>query len=186
VEFRILGPLEVRQAGQLVPVTATKQRALLAIGLAQANRVVSVSRLIDAIWGDAPPASASGLIHTYVSALRRMLQACGGGDVIATRPPGYLVQVRPDQLDLLQFEDFLAEGRAAAAAGGHTAAATAMRAALACWRGPALDGVDSPVVRAEAARLDELRFVALEECITAELAGGDARSLVAELVGAVS
>jgi DNA-binding SARP family transcriptional activator/tetratricopeptide (TPR) repeat protein len=186
VEFRILGPTEVWIGDRQLALTAAKQRALLATILLDAGRPVPVSRLMDAIWGDDQPASAGAVIQTYVSSLRRLLHRAGAPETIVTHPSGYLIRVGPEQLDLLRFEGLVADGRAAADNGRDHEAAEALRAALAQWRGPALDGHDTPLMRGEALRLDEMRLVALEERIAADLRLGRLEPLVGELVGLVT
>ena len=186
MEFRILGSLEVLVAGEPVALTSSKQQALLVAGLLNANRVISVVRLIDAIWGVDPPATAAGLVQSYVSALRRKLHRPHHPQVIITRPPGYVVLVSPGQLDQHQFEQLLARGVDAASRGDDNQAAQLLRTGLALWRGPALDGLNSPTLRAEAVRLDEMRWTALEERVAAEVRLGHLEPVAAELAGLVS
>src|SRR5262245_39798261 len=99
MEFRILGPLEVVDGGRAVALGGPKQRALLAALLLTPNRVVSVDRLVDALWPAGPPANAANALQYHVSQLRKPL-----GDVVVTQEPGYLIRVEPDRLDLLRFE----------------------------------------------------------------------------------
>src|SRR5215472_6826211 len=113
MEFRILGPLEVEDAGQLVPLGGAKQRALLALLLITSNRRVSVDGRVGARWGGEPPTSAANALQYHVSRLRKTL---GDGAPIVTREPGYLIQVGPDQLDLLHFERLVVEADGADAA----------------------------------------------------------------------
>ena len=133
MEFRLLGPLEVLDDdGVPVPLGGPRPRALLAQLLLQPNAVVSTDRLIDGIWGESPPASAQNALQVHVHALRAAL----GADRIVTRPPGYLVRVEADELDVERFER-LAEGDA-----------DQVREALALWRGPALADLALRAVRA--------------------------------------
>jgi DNA-binding SARP family transcriptional activator len=179
VEFRILGPLEVVEAGRSLPLGGKRQRALLALLLTRANQVVSSDRLIDELWGERPPKAARNTIQFYVSRLRRMLAP---HEVIATRPPGYLIQIEPEQLDLHRFESLAGEGRRALAEGRAGEAASTLREALALWRAPALADVASePFAEAEIARLEELRLATLELRIEADLALGHHAELVGEL-----
>jgi DNA-binding SARP family transcriptional activator len=182
LDYRVLGPVEVWAGGKRLPFNAAKPNALLALGLVNAGRVVSADRIVDAIWTD-PPATAQALVQSYVSTLRRELARAGAPDVIVTRSPGYVFQIPAGELDLSRFESGLADGRRAAARGDHATAAELLRAALECWRGPALDGLGADVLRAEARRLDELRLAAQEERIAAELELGREAELVAELTG---
>src|SRR3954447_8105011 len=101
MEFRLLGPLEIVDRGRPIVVGAAKLRALLAILLLDANEVVSSSRLIDGLWGERPPTTARKLIHGYVSHLRGVLdRSAGHGQVLVTRPPGYVLCLGPEELDL--------------------------------------------------------------------------------------
>jgi YVTN family beta-propeller protein len=178
MEFRILGPFEVSERGQLLEVGAGKQRALLALLLLRAGEVVSTDRLIDALWEERPPASALNSVHIYVSQLRKAL----GNGRLRTRAHGYLLALEPEQLDLGRFERLLAEGRELLAEGEAERAAEALRAALALWRGPPLsDFASEPFAHGEIARLEELRLAALEERIEADLALGRHAELVSEL-----
>jgi YVTN family beta-propeller protein len=178
MEFRVLGPFEVSERGELLEVGAGKQRALLALLLLRPGEVVSTDRLIDALWEERPPASALNSVHIYVSQLRKAL----GNGRLKTRGHGYLLALEPEQLDLGRFERLLAEGRELLAEGEAERAAEALRAALALWRGPPLsDFASEPFAHGEIARLEELRLAALEERIEADLALGRHAALVSEL-----
>jgi DNA-binding SARP family transcriptional activator len=169
--FRILGPLEVWNGQEWVQVSAPKWRALLATLLLSPGRPVSTGELIADLWGDCPPAKASNLVSVYVHRLRRLIGDAGG--VLVTRAPGYQITLPPDSLDADRFTRLAADGRAALAAGDPARAAALLRAALAEWRGPALAGVPaSPLVAAEADRLEESRIQALEMRIEADLGCG--------------
>jgi DNA-binding SARP family transcriptional activator len=179
VEFRILGPLAVVESGRSLPLGGARQRALLALLLTRANQVVSSDRLVDELWGERPPKAALNTIQFYVSTLRRTLAP---HEVIATRPPGYLIQIEPRQFDLHRFERLAAEGRQALADGRANDAASTLREALALWRGPPLADVASePFAQGEIGRLEELRVAALEQRIEADLALGRHAELVGEL-----
>jgi YVTN family beta-propeller protein len=178
VEFLVLGPVEVRIDGRAVSVGGPKQRVLLTLLLLSSNEVVSRDRLTDSLWGEHPPASAQRALDSYLSRLRRLL----GGERIERHPPGYLLRVEPDELDLDRFEGLLEQGRAAAAAGDAATAKERLRQALALWRGRALAGLESqPFLGAEAERLEERRLLALEARIDADVELGGAAELVAEL-----
>ncbi|GIG90498.1 AfsR/SARP family transcriptional regulator [Plantactinospora endophytica] len=178
MEVRVLGPVEVTLAGRPVSLTAAKQRALLAACALNVDRVVSTARLVDAVWGEEPPSTAEALVQTYVSALRRKI---GHPDRIVTQAPGYRLALAAEHCDVHRFEALLAQGRAAAVDGNDEAAADRLRRALEQWRGPALDGLHSPYLRAYAIQLDELRLSALEERIAADLRLGRLHELVGEL-----
>jgi DNA-binding SARP family transcriptional activator len=178
--FGILGPVEVRVDDRKVHLTSTKQQALLGAGLLQANAVVSVARLVDAIWGDRPPQTAVDLVQTYVYAVRRSIGRMGVGCIV-TRSPGYLIRADRGALDVQVFERLTAAADRAAAGGDHERAARLLRDALARWRGPALAGLESPLFRAAAARLEEMRLLAVERRFEAESRLDASRWPVAEL-----
>jgi DNA-binding SARP family transcriptional activator len=174
MDFALLGPLEVWAGDGPLALGPPKQRALLALLLLSANRVVSRERLIDGLWGDDPPETAVKSVQVYVSRLRKLLPE----GMLLTRAPGYLLAVGDDALDLGRFERLVEEARAARP----QQAAVLLRGALGLWRGPALaEFDDEPFARFEAARLDELRFGALERRIEADLALGRHSELVGEL-----
>src|SRR5262249_52616292 len=148
MQFRLLGPVEVENDGQLLPLGSAKQRALLAVLLLRANEVVSRDRLIDDLWAGRPPDSAAHSLEVYVSRLRKTLQSNGGDPMVATRPGGYLLRLASDQLDLSDFERLTEEGRSALASGNYDTAAARLREALGLWRGRALGELaDEPFAR---------------------------------------
>jgi DNA-binding SARP family transcriptional activator len=175
MEFRLLGPLEVAGADGAVELGGTKQRALLAMLLLHAGEVVSSDRLIDTLWGDSPPLTAGKSIQVYVSRLRKTL---ADDDRIVTRPPGYVLYVEPDELDLARFEQLVTEARAAPP----EQASTRLSEALSLWRGPPLADLEyETFAQPEIARLEEMRLAALEQRIEADLALGRHADLVPEL-----
>jgi len=177
-EFRILGPFEARENGRPLAVGAGKQRALLALLLLRAGEVVSTDQLIDALWGESPPASALNSVHVYVSQLRKVL----GEGCLITRGRGYLLALEPEQVDLGCFERLLGEGRELLAGGEAERARKALQTGIALWQGPPLvDFASQPFAQGEIARLEELRLAALEERIEADLALGRHLELVPEL-----
>jgi len=187
VEFRILGPLEAVHEGHSIPLGAAKQRALLAILLIHANQVVSVDRLIDDLWGDEPPDTSAHVVQVYVSQLRKVLERAGdSGQRLATRRPGYVLNVVPDELDLLQFERLVEEGTTLLPE-DPPLAAKLLRQALVVWRGPALaDFAFESFALHEVERLEEMRLAALESRIGADLASGRHAELIGELDALVS
>jgi DNA-binding SARP family transcriptional activator/tetratricopeptide (TPR) repeat protein len=185
MEFRVLGPVEVWHDGRPLELGPPKHLALVAKLLQHANQVVSVSQLIEALWGEAAPYTAPSILHTYVYRLRRVLQAGNGQtseEVLCTRPPGYLLRVEEGQFDLHRFEALVAAATEASARGDHEAATRMLRSALSLWRGKALSNVVSEELRrSEAIRLEERRLAALEARIDGDLSLGRHRDLIGEL-----
>jgi predicted ATPase/DNA-binding SARP family transcriptional activator len=160
-----------------------KQRALLAVLLLDANRVVALERLIEELWPEDPPASARHAIEVYASGLRRAL----GTDRIVRRAPGYLVRAEEEELDSTRFEVLAARGHKALEAGRPAAAAATFREALDLWRGAALaDVAAGRLTQAAAARLDDLRIGVLEARIDADLELGHHGDVVPELEALVA
>ena len=183
MEFRILGPLEVRDGGRVVAVRGPRQRALLALLLLHANETIPGERLVEELWQGAAPASGTTALRVRVSQLRRTL----GVDLIATNPRGYALEVEPERIDARRFERLLERGRRLRADGAAAEAATTLQAALALWRGPALtDLAYEPWAGPEIGRLEELRLIALEERIEADLELGAAEEVVGEIEALVA
>lgn len=186
MRFGILGPLQLGDGS--TTVTAARERTLLAVLLLNANRVVAVDELVDAVWDDDPPSTARGQLQSCVSRLRRTLVGAGfPPDVLVTDPAGYLVRIDPPvSLDAAEFAGSVDEARLAVAEGRLEDAARAFRSALALWRGPALAAITAPAVRRGAAILDEQRMQALEDSFEVELKLGRAGDLLAELTELVA
>jgi DNA-binding SARP family transcriptional activator len=183
MEFRVLGPLEVREGALPLAVGRGKERALLAFLLLQANAVVSTDRLIDVLWGENPPPTAQTALQVYVSKLRKRL----GPTRIVTRAPGYVLELEAEELDLHRFERLSSAGASALAAGDPEGAAAMLREALSLWRSPPLaDLAYEAFVQPEALRLEELRVAALEQRIEADLALGRHTQVVGELESLVA
>jgi DNA-binding SARP family transcriptional activator len=175
VDFRILGPLEVENAGGAIALGTAKQQALLGVLLLHPNEVVSGERLIDELWGERPPPTAAKVVQTYVSQLRK----CLGREAIVTRPPGYLLRVDEGAIDAGRFRRLTAEGRLRAADGDRERAEGLYREALALWRGPPLTGlVFESFARNEVERLEQERLAALIDGIDCGLALGRDDELV--------
>jgi DNA-binding SARP family transcriptional activator len=180
LEFRLLGPVEVRRDGLALELGSAKSRALLAFLLLSPNRPVSTERLIEALWGGAPPQSARQALQNRVSAVRRALGLDQGA--LVTRERGYLVRVDPEAIDAHRFVGLADRGRAALAAGDPVPAAVLLRQALALWRGPAVaDGFDAGAPWPAVGWLEERRLAAIEDRIEADLARGQHRELAGEL-----
>jgi serine/threonine protein kinase/WD40 repeat protein/DNA-binding winged helix-turn-helix (wHTH) protein len=177
LEFRVLGPLGVAAAGRPLSLGGRKQRLVLALLLLEANRVVSVDRLIDRVWGDEPPEAARSTIQAYVSRLRKVL----GPGRIEARSPGYVLLAAPEEVDAEQFERLTADAHRRVESDPQAAKALLDRA-LDLWRGPALDDLEAePGLRAQLTRLEELRLAAMEDRVEARLALGHHAELTPEL-----
>jgi DNA-binding SARP family transcriptional activator len=183
VDFRILGPLEVRDGDREVRLRGGKQRALLALLLVHANRTLAIDRIVDELWGEEVPETAQKMVQIYVSHLRKLLPS----GTLHTRPPGYMLALEPDQLDLNRFERLVADATAALEAGRAAEAAGGFRAALELWRGPALaEFAMEPFAQPEAARLEELRGAVLERRLEADLRLGRHGDVAGELEALVA
>ena len=179
LQFRILGPLEVERDGAPIRLTAPKQRATLAILLLSANRVIPVEGLADALYAGAPPVTAVTQVQRQISELRKAL---GSDAPIETRPPGYLLRVGSEQLDLQRFERLAGDAALCRSRGDVAAAADLFREALAIWRGaPLADLGYESFARPVIERLDEIRLEALEQRLDADLALGRHAAVVGEL-----
>ena len=172
MDYSLLGPIEVRIDGRTVSVGRGKQRALLAVLALNAGRVVPVEHLIDELWGDEPPATATTALQVYISRLRKTL----GEGAIVTREPGYLVE---GDVDVRRFDELVSSARRSEP----PRAAELLSEALGLWRGEALCDCELPL---EAARLEEQHVGAIEQRIEADLATGRSSELVAELESLVA
>jgi DNA-binding SARP family transcriptional activator/DNA-binding CsgD family transcriptional regulator len=182
LQFGILGPLEVRRDGAMVGVGGRRQRALLALLLCNANRVVSRDRVIDGLLADQPADSADRALRVRISRLRKALLVTGDEPRLVSRTPGYLLRVGAGELDLHTFERLVGEAREAAEKGDLGQAAARLRQAEGLWRGRPLADLElEPFAQLEVQRLEELRLVALEDRIEAELALGRHTALCPEL-----
>lgn len=178
LDFRILGPIEVVETDGTIRLGGPRQRATLAILLLEANRVVSVERLAEALYAGAAPVTAVTQVQRQISDLRKVLPK----QVIETRSPGYVIHVLPEQLDLNRFERQAENASQLLVRGEAQRAAELLREALALWRGtPLADLAYESFAQSAIERLDEIRLAALEQRIEADLALGRHRELVAEL-----
>lgn len=164
MEFRILGPLEVVEGERVVGLAAAKHRALLAMLLLHANKIVSTERLIDALWEEQPPETAQKTLQVYISQLRKTLDK----DRVQTKAPGYFVRVEADELDLTRFQRLVDQGR--------------LEEALTLWRGPPLaEFAYERFAQGEIARLEELRLACLERRIGDDLDSARHAEVIGEL-----
>ena len=179
MQVRILGTLEVLDdSGRPVAVVGPRQRAALALLALRAGHVIPADDLVDALWGEEPPANAANALQTVVSRLRRAL----GERALETRPPGYVLRAEPDDVDAVRFERLADEGRRALAAGDAGRAGDRLREALALCQGdPLAEFSGLEFARREAGRLRDRRLAALEDRIDADLAGGRHADVEAEI-----
>ena len=182
MEFRLLGPMQVLDGDAPVALGGLKQRALLARLLVSPHRTVAVDRLVEDLWDEPVPDSAAKMVQIFVSQLRKVLPDA----VLVTRPPGYLVEVDPEAIDIARFDRLRRTGHAALDAGEAAGAAARLREALGLWRGEALAEFTEPFAQLERNRLDELRLVCLEDRVEADLMAGRHAELVAELAAEVA
>ncbi|TFV87175.1 AfsR/SARP family transcriptional regulator [Blastococcus sp. CT_GayMR16] len=187
MRYRVLGPLEVTGPdGKALDVGGAKPRALLALLLADAGRVVGIDRIVSTLWGDDPPATVTGTLQAYVSHLRRVLEPERGPreapSVLLTRPPGYLLRVDAADLDLLRFAELVEEGDRAVTSGDPTGGIALLDRALDLWRGePLAELGDLPTATTDRLRLSELQVRARERRCDALLAVGRADAAVTDL-----
>ena len=181
VTVGILGPFELRlEGGEALELGGLRQRALLVILALNANKMVPMDRIIDELWGENAPSSATHTVQVFVSRLRGALGSARHR--LATTPPGYRLELAAAEIDAGCCERLFSEARAANATGRPAAAATKLREALDLWRGPPLaDFTYEPFARGAVARLEELHVSCREELIDAELALGHHESVVHDL-----
>lgn len=198
ISFNILGPLtaelrtaELRTAdydAHHVELDAGpfKQRLLLALFLCRCNNMILVEDLVDALWWDGPPRTAHKNIQVYISHLRKLLTEEGRPSRLIYHPSGYQLVLTSAEVDALRFEELSRAGRLALRRGDARGSAASMRQALELWRGPALADLQvSPVLREEAARLDDRRVSAYEDWFEAELLLGNHADVLEEIEAVV-
>ena len=186
----VLGPVMAWYGDQELPVGQPRQQAVLGILAMRANRVISRGELVDAVWGQDPPASAEGGIYTYVAGLRRVIEPNrslrGPGRVLVSSGAGYVLHLVPGQPDAVAFEQDLGRARQLRKAGDAAGAVTALNSALSLWRGIAFAGVPGPFAETERVRLGELRSAAAEERADVLLALGRHEEVVPDLTAMVA
>jgi DNA-binding SARP family transcriptional activator len=187
VEFGILGPLVVRVDGLRVQVTAHREIAILATLLFRADQVVSTDQLVDIVWTGDLPANPANQIAICVLSLRRKLVSFGApADLIATRPPGYLVQLGDARLDTRQVQSLTAAATAAEAVGDREEALEHLRAAVGLWRGPVLPSLANTSLAPEIVRWEERRAALFDRRVQLELDLGRHHDVIGELSAVVA
>jgi DNA-binding SARP family transcriptional activator len=183
VRFEVLGPLRAWRGNDAIDLGPVQQQVVFAVLLLQQNRAIARQQLINAVWGEADPSSATNLVQRHVSALRQALELSRyplAGQLVWTNA-GYVLTVPAGGLDLEAFDRDVDMARKARAAGDLASAAETLRSALRLWRGPLCDGLSSPFLDAQRDRLEERRISIIEECIELEVSIGDRDDLVSEL-----
>src|SRR3954454_7113184 len=174
MDFRFLGPLEVRSAGATLPLGGQKQRGVLAVLLLNANHVVTIDRVVDDVWGATPPRTVEAYVQNCVSRLRAIL----GRDAIETHAGGYLLRVAPEDVDAMRFVRAIEAAQTLAA----PERVASLSEALGLWRGPPLaEFAYEAFAQPEIARLEELRLAALEGRLEAMLELGAHGAALPEL-----
>jgi DNA-binding SARP family transcriptional activator len=179
LRFNILGPLEGWADDARLRLGGPIQERVLVALLLEPGKVLPVSRLVAVGWADDPPTTATHQIRKAVADLRRRIP--GGADVLVTDGPGYRGVVADSQLDLVEFGAQVAEAKNFVAAGRLDAAAAALRASLALWRGPVLSGEGGPVIDAVATALGERRLAAAEQLFEIRRQLGETAEVVADI-----
>ncbi|WP_437088131.1 AfsR/SARP family transcriptional regulator [Streptomyces sp. enrichment culture] len=185
LRFTVLGPVRAWQGERELELGSPQQRAVLAALLLRRGRLVTVSELVDAVWGEEPPAAAVSVLRTYVSRLRKVLEpGRATGDpprVVVSAADGYLIRVSEEALDLSVFEARLAEARRLRAAGETSAAAELLHTALGAWRGTPLAGLPGPLAETERSRLHEEWLNTLQSRLETDLQLGRHQEVITEL-----
>ena len=186
MQINVLGPIEVVRDGRPVRLSGQRQRALLAALVLEHGKVVSVDRLVDALWDARPPMTARAKVQAHVCALRQVAGGAGddGGERagwLLTRPPGYLLSTARVGLDLTEFEALSRLGDAAAGRGEPMAASALFGRALGMFRGTSFADVVSPLIRAAGQAIEDRRLLMVEAKAEADLGLGRPESVVSEL-----
>ncbi|MCM4080888.1 AfsR/SARP family transcriptional regulator [Paractinoplanes hotanensis] len=184
IEFRLLGPVQVKVAGEVVVLGGGQRTTLLTLLLLRPNRVVEVDRLASVLWGGRPPKTARSALQVRFSQLRKLLGEAG--DRLVFRPPGYLVRVEPDELDVQRFDRLSDQGRHRLGAGDALGAADLLREALGLWHGDPFADVEAPELADHRIRLVRRRLAANADRLDADLRLGRHAALIDELATLVT
>ncbi|WP_214416036.1 AfsR/SARP family transcriptional regulator [Sphaerisporangium fuscum] len=185
LDFSVLGPLSVTRDGQALDLGGARVKALVATLLIAQGKVVTVDRIVEAVWGDEAPGSVMSSLYSYITKLRKVLEphrpARASTGILDRQGPGYVLRVRPESVDAERFAA-LAERGSRLLEEDPAAAAADLSAALGLWRGPAyVDLGDTDVATAEIARLENARLAARQDHAAARLGLGEAVAAVGQL-----
>ncbi|MEU3690635.1 AfsR/SARP family transcriptional regulator [Streptomyces narbonensis] len=187
MRFEVLGSVQIRDGDRTVPLGGVRHSATLAFLLLHSNEVVSISKLMSAVWPARVPPTGRQMLYNAIFRLRTILSSYGGGAELLHEGPGYVLHVRDDSLDVRQFQARVARGRSELAAGLWGEASDTFRDALGLWRGPALaDLAEHGYSWPESTALDNARTAALESRIEADIALGRYRDVIGDLEGLVA
>jgi predicted ATPase/DNA-binding SARP family transcriptional activator len=184
LDYRILGPLEVVRDGSSLRLGGAKQKAVLAILILHAGKLVSLDKLVDDLWLEEPPRSAVNVVQSYISRLRRLLSTAKtpGDGIVLSQPSGYVLDAPAELIDRHRVKDALVRGKAALEANRAGEASERLSAALTLFRGPALaDFRYEPWAQADVEQIEELEMAVREARIDAELALGRHADVIGEL-----
>ena len=187
MELKLLGITEISIGGQNPSLGGPRQRAVLVDLALHAGRTVHIAQLVDDLWGESPPPSATHTIESYVSRLRGVLRIEGVPDLIVTSGSGYLLDVEPSEVDALRFGELAAQGRTAVEVGDLLTAEALLSSGLALWRGAALADVrESAFAPAVARRLENERLTVLEMFVDVRLRLGHHADVESDLETAIA
>ncbi|WP_150254510.1 AfsR/SARP family transcriptional regulator [Nocardiopsis deserti] len=183
MRYEILGPLRIIGENGDTEIKARKIETLLTVFLIRANQVVSIDELILEMWGEHPPKRATAGLHVYISQLRKLLRQPGDKTRrIITRAPGYTLEIDDDQIDYLDLQRHVDEGRRLSRDGHHRDAVRSFETALDTWRGNVPhESSKGPILDGFVAWTDEIRLEAMEMLVESRLALGEHRELIAQL-----
>lgn len=180
-DIGVLGPLLLRVGEAEIALGSPQQQVVFALMVLSEGRQVPLEVLVDGLWGEEPPRSATTTVRTYISRLRATLSVLPGAPQIEARALGYVLNSSGTRVDLSEFRTLVARARDARAAGQPDDAAAGFAAALALWRGPAVAGLPGPVLEAQRRRLHALRDAAVEEGLDADISRGFVERPLADL-----
>ncbi len=182
LRFEILGSLRACDQGGPIEFGSPKQRLALSVLLCNANRLVSVDILVEALWDDSPPLAAKKNLQVHICALRRLMGVQLLSPRITHKVGGYILEVDEAQLDWLMFEQKLRDSQHLWRREQLRARARVLAEALQFWRGPVLDGMrDNSVVDAAAQRLEDRVVTTFEDWAEAEVATGGAAGAIEQI-----